>query len=172
MPTLRSTFTLICAIALAGCASDGSAPGGGNGGDAPAASVGGGGDDGAGGPDECRHGMAGMCADGLASELAALPLPPSTDEFSLSSGGSDDPRGSVRQDVYFTDGPEAVADFYEAELEGAGFEVTSVDGTPEDRFIWITTPDGMNGRLHVRSAVDPHGAQMNVEICVVDSCVF
>lgn len=170
---MRISSLIILALVLAACASDGSAPGGGGVGENPAASVAGGGAGGGdGAADECRHGMAGMCADGLASELAAIPLPPSTDEFSLSSGGSDDPRGSVRQDVYFTEGPEAVADFYEAELEGAGFEVTSVEGTAEDRIIWITGPDGMNGRLHVRSAVDPHGAQMNVEICVADSCVF
>lgn len=166
----RSVFLVLCALALAGCAQGVQAPAAGNGAQSPASSPGGNGT--AGGTDECRHGMPGMCAAGLAAELADLPLPPSTDEFSLSSGGTDDPRGSVRQDVFFTEGPAAVADFYEAELEDAGFVVTSVEGTSEDRYIWITKPDGLNGRLHVRSAVDPHGAQMNIELCVAESCVF
>lgn len=167
---MQVVLLILLALILAGCGSNGSVSDEGAGANDRAASQEGGETDGA--ADDCRHGMPGMCADALASELAALPLHPATDEFSLVNGGPDDPRGSVRQDVYFTDGPAAVADFYEAELDGAGFEITSVEGAAEDRYIWFTTADGMTGRLHIRSAVDPHAAQMNIELCVADSCVF
>lgn len=168
---MRISWLIVLCLVVAGCGSGGSVTDDDIGGENPAATVGSD-EAGSGTDDECRHGMAGMCADALASELASLPLHPSTDEFSLSNGGPDDTRGSVRQNVFFTDGPEAVADFYEAELDAAGFEITSVEGTAEDRTIWFTTADGMNGRLHVRSAVDPHAAQMNIELCVADACVF
>lgn len=36
----------------------------------------------------------------------------------------------------------------------------------------VVTPDSRNGQLLVRGAVDPHGAQMSIEICTEDSCVF
>ena len=102
-----------------------------------------------------------------------MPLPPSADEFAAPSGEVvRDARGTIAQTVFFVVEPAEVIAFYESELPAAGFEITRSDGDDAFRTFSVVTPDGWNGQLIIRGAVDPHGTQMGIEICVEQSCVF
>jgi hypothetical protein len=111
---------------------------------------------------DCRIGV---CAGGLIPELAAVPLPESADQFGVGSADPNDSRGSARQDVYFLEGPIELAEFYEAALPGAGFEITDSEGGGEFHTFEIIDPDGHGGVLNIRSA-GTHPGQMYIEIYI------
>lgn len=173
---MRSSVPVALLLVGALSACGGSMPPGG-GAAAPAATVpagqagdGVGNGDGDAATSDCRSGM--ICVDALAPQLAVVPLPSSADEFGAPFGPENNPRGTIAQSVFFLADPAEVIAYYESELPSAGFEITREEGDDASRAFLVETPDGSSGYLSIRGAVDPHGAQMSIEICVEDSCVF
>lgn len=111
---------------------------------------------------DCQHGM--VCAPALAADLISIPLPDSAEEFSVPSGGPNDPRGSSRQSVFYTATPAEIQAFYASALPSAGFEIVSTEVSADYNVFEVVTPDGHEGRLIIRPAVPPHGAQMSIEL--------